>query len=318
MSVGAVSGVDEFPTIAGLVEKTVNFWPEHQKFLNASLKNYSKSDLELLEILALKIHVLAANNLDSYIESYRFICDVFNDEQLYFMRHKTYRCADFGEANSAVYSNADFMKKYMEGLLLSQLFWQNHAKFFLFHTTYLRSVKQKFSYLEIGPGHGLYLANAASSDKCVLAEGWDVSRESLSQTSMSLKRMGVVAPVKLEERDVQVPVAADNGKKFDILVISEVLEHLEKPVQALQSLRQHLSADGRIMINFPINSPAPDHIFLLRSEKEVVDFVEGAGLSVKSVVSFPSTGYSLERANAIQASVTCVIVAKAKKTNPIH
>src|SRR3712207_7808068 len=52
-------------------------------------------------------------------------------------------------------------------------------------------------------------------------------------------------------------------------VISEVLEHLEQPGQALAFLRDCMTADGRIFINVPLNSPSPDHIYLLSSPEDV-------------------------------------------------
>src|SRR5262249_35608151 len=154
---------------------------------------------------------------------------------------------------------------------------------------------------------GLYLATVAGSTACREAEGWDVSPESLAQTRASLERMGVTAPVKLIARDVQAETDP-SGEAFDVIVISEVLEHLEHPDRALRALRRFLAPSGRILVNVPVNSPAPDHIFLLDSPEAAGRLVESAGLRVRSLQAFPATGYTLARAAAARATVSCGIV----------
>ena len=208
-----------------------------------------------------------------------------------------------------VYSDVEFMKKYMEGLLVSQLYWHNHAKSYIFHNHFIDQAPSGFSYLEIGPGHGLYLAGVVMNGKCNLAEAWDLSKESLKQTNNSLIKLGVNKPVELFIRDIQTAFTPPPKKFYDLIVISEVLEHLENPQQALETLRMHLSPNGQIMINFPINSPAPDHIYLLETIDAVADLVESAGLKIKSLESYSASGYSLERATKIKATVSVLIVA---------
>jgi hypothetical protein len=97
---------------------------------------------------------------------------------------------------------------------------------------------------------------------------------------------------------------------FDIAVISEVLEHLEEPARALGGIRTALRPGGSVFINAPVNSPAPDHIYLWRSTDELLDFVREQGLAIDRVALFPQTGISLERARAKALSISCVIIAR--------
>jgi 2-polyprenyl-3-methyl-5-hydroxy-6-metoxy-1,4-benzoquinol methylase len=239
------------------------------------------------------------------------MCDTFNEEQVFFYRHKRYRRSTFEEANAAVYSNAEFMRKYMEGLLVSQLYWHNHAKSYIFHSRFIDKLPADFRYLEIGPGHGLYLSTVAHQDKCADAEAWDFSAESVRQTGGSLKKLGITKSVRLIERDVQAAVTTTSNTFFDAIVISEVLEHLEHPKRALETLRAHLAPKGSILIHFPINSPAPDHIYFLDSMDAVARLVESAGLKVSSMEGHSASGYTLDRAMAIQATVSVLVIACA-------
>lgn len=284
-------------------------WPEHASYLRKSLTPYSDTELDKLEVLSQRILRLAGENLPQFVDSYKWLCGVFNQEQIEFIRTGRYRRTNFAEAEAEVYANPDFMRNYMQGLLISQLAWSNHARSFLFHDAFIATLAEKTRYLEVGPGHGLYLATAALNPQCITVEAWDVSAESLRQTEASARQMGITRPVRLVQKDVaEAGRRAADGSVFDVIVISEVLEHLEDPSLVLRNLRTFLTPGGRIFVNFPINSPAPDHIFLLQSLDAVRDLVEQAGLHVETAVGYPATGYSLERAMATRATVSCLVI----------
>ena len=97
--------------------------------------------------------------------------------------------------------------------------------------------------------------------------------------------------------------------EFDAVVISEVIEHLERPNMALQSLHAALTPGGRILINMPINSPAPDHIYLWESPEEMTALVEAQGFIIDATQILPQTGVSLERALKLKVNVSCVYIA---------
>ena len=179
----------------------------------------------------------------------------------YFRRNGTYRLDKVADAIREVYSDPDFMGRYMGGLMLSQVLWINHANCALFFIeTFLKSLNGRFDYLEIGPGHGLFAAYAARDPACASMTAWDVSPTSLKHSEASLRKMGVKRPVKMACHDI----AKDKMKNvdcFDVVVISEVLEHLEQPDRAMNTVANALRPGGVAFVNIPINSPAPDHIF---------------------------------------------------------
>ena len=301
--------IQNYPSTTRLVRALVDVWPAHFDTLEKSIISHDEKDFSLLDCLSKNILKLTNGELSQYLESYCWLCKTFNEEQLFFYRHKRYRLSSFEEARVAVYSNTVYMKKYMEGLLISQLFWFNHAKSYLFHTSFINRFSAGFRYLEIGPGHGLYLSKVANLNNCALAEAWDFSAESLRQTSESLRKLGINKSVRLVESDVQCDITLASNTLFDAIVISEVLEHLEQPKKALETLRSLLAPNGRMFINFPINSPAPDHIYFLDSLDAVVRLVESAGLKVKLIEGHSSAGYTLDRAMAIQATVSVLVIA---------
>ncbi len=162
--------------------------------------------------------------------------------------------------------------------------------------------------MEVGPGPGLFLYFAAKSENIVKLEAWDISASSIMETRSALSSLGVKRDITIIEQDV---MEAPSGRsEFDAIVISEVLEHLERPDAALQSLRSALKPGGLIFINVPINSPAPDHIYLWRTTDEFRGFVTDQGYEIESVYLFPMTGLTLESAVRKRKSISCVVVGR--------
>ena len=295
-----------FDTILGSV---IAAWPEHEAYLRSGIARYSPATLAAIERLSQRILALIGGELDRYVGNYRWMCEQFFREEVYFRRHGRYRLSSFAEAEHEVYSNANFMACYMDGLLLSQVLWSNHvngAAFFI--DRFLPTITEPFDYLEIGPGHGLFAGFAASHPLCRGLTGWDVSLTSLEHTRASLTRMGVERPIDLVRRDV---LRAEIARpEFDVGVISEVLEHLEEPALALATLFDVLRPGGRILVNLPINSPAPDHIYLLRTPEAVEALVKSVGFVIEETECFPVTGYDLPTAMRRALTVSCVVVAR--------
>lgn len=292
-----------------VIESMLAVWPEHLNFLNsrfgapyAPLQNCS-------ERVAKRIVAIAGDELEIFCNDYRWTCDLLLEELLYFYRHKEYRVKTFAEAYSAFYGNETQMVKYNHGLLLSQLLWANQtAAIDMYLEKFLSKCLHGGRHLEIGPGHGLLLAEAALNDRAGTLVGWDASQASLNASNESLRRMGVNSVVKLEKRDLRLPLVTE--APFDSIVMSEILEHIEEPAVALAQVEKITAKGGRIFVNVPANSPAPDHIFMIRNSDELVSMIKAAGFTPVNVETFPQTGYSLKEAQQLRATVSCVVIAE--------
>ena len=104
----------------------------------------------------------------------------------------------FAEALAEVYSNTDYMTRYMDGLLLTQSLWFNHAATFeMFLNRLLPLARSGARYLEIGPGHGLMTYFAARTPAIDTLEVWDVSSVSLAETRTALAVLGIAKSDKV-------------------------------------------------------------------------------------------------------------------------
>ena len=105
-------------------------------------------------------------------------------------------------------------------------------------------------------------------------------------------------------------MAAENAALFDAVILSEVLEHLEHPDQAVRVLHHVCKPGGRVWINVPANSPAPDHLYLVSTPKQAEDLVRSVEFDVVDTASFAMTGTTMERAIKQKLTITCIVVGE--------
>jgi 2-polyprenyl-3-methyl-5-hydroxy-6-metoxy-1,4-benzoquinol methylase len=309
--------LESFPELEGtawgrLLGAVLADYPAHADFIGKSFGSCSPAVRETALGTAESIERLVDGRISEVIAGYRWMCGMVLEEELHFRRTGSYRYSRFEDANREVYANAPLMEQYMSGLLLSQVLWSNHLDVFDFYVReFIGQLSPTGRHLEVGPGHGLFLYQAAKRGLKELA-GWDVSRTSLDRTAVCLKELGITAPVALEERNVFEPLAAGDRGRFDSIVISEVLEHVERPGEALATLHSCLAPGGRIFVNAPVNSPALDHIYLFQEPEELVELVKGAGFSVEATRFAPATGRTEAKARKARAPISAAVVGRVR------
>ncbi|MHA6334665.1 class I SAM-dependent methyltransferase [Qipengyuania sp. CAU 1752] len=305
----------KYPALDRLAERVGEAWPEHRQFIETSLVQRTMRCLSVSDDLSRAILTLAdahAGGLDALIADYRFLCeDIVLPEELHFRRHGSYRLSSFAEVEREVYANAEFMGRYLNGLLVSNVLWANHAAAFdAFANDYLPGLPDDCAHLEVGPGHGMLMCFAERSPQVASITGWDISPASIAKTRTALDTLHVTKPVDLRLQDLFAADDAPAGGFFDSIVLSEILEHLEDPVAALKAVSHWLRPGGQVWINVPANSPAPDHIFLFEGLDHAATIARNAGLDVLDARAFPMTGATLERAQAKKLTITCVVTAQ--------
>jgi 2-polyprenyl-3-methyl-5-hydroxy-6-metoxy-1,4-benzoquinol methylase len=306
--------ISRYDSIATLFSVLLKRWPEHSTYLERSFEERSDSVMQVSDHLAKTVISLSETidgGLAALCDDYRYLCEkILLPEELHFRRNGSYRLSSFADADRECYSNAPLMNRYMNGLLISNVMWNNHAQAFsAFVNSYLPELHGDARHLEVGPGHGFFLFFAAENSNITSLTGWDVSPTSVENTRHALSVLGVKQAVDLKVQDLFAAGEPDANARFDSIVISEVLEHVEDPYAALRAVSKWLRPGGKIWINVPANSPAPDHIYLFRNLEHAVDMVEECKLEVINVAAFPISGVTLENAIKRKQTVTCIITA---------
>ena len=302
-----------YPALTHVAKRQIVIWSEHEPTIATSLGNRNAEVMQDTEKSAKMVTNVAEHHyggLDKVCEGYRYFCqEMILKAELHFRRHGCYERSTFKEALRDVYTKPDVMEKYMNGLLVSGIFWHNHAYALTFYRTqFLPMLPQGYTHLEVGPGHGalLYLtAIDPSHDRIV---GWDVSPSSIEATKRTLEIIGVDQEIELVCQDMFD--AESENEAFDSIVVSELLEHLEDPLKALKALYKTLKPGGYILVNMPANSPAPDHLYLINKPHEMTDLIKEAGFTIEKEALFPMTGYDLERCKKDKLTITCIAVGR--------
>jgi len=128
--------------------------------------------------------------------------------------------------------------------------------------------------LDVGCGDGGALA--ALHDAGMIGKGFDREprRIELALEMCSGRTIEVtVGEIGAEE----LPFAAET---FDLVVLHDVLEHLEEKAEALETLKGYLKPDGKLLITFPpFYSAFGGHQQLLRSKLCRIPFIHLFGLT---------------------------------------
>jgi SAM-dependent methyltransferase len=190
--------------------------------------------------------------------------------------HKTY-----AEAAGEVYFNADhMMREYLPGLLLSHFLWPHHYRQLqFFDTTFVGAMRlspcQRFA--EVGVGTALYSRRLLERLRDSSGTGYDISPSSCQFARDHIKAAGAHERYTVFEQDIAArPIAAVSW-----LVCVEVLEHLERPIKFLKSLRTGLTSGGKGFITAALNAAHADHAYLYRSANEVWQHLGEAGFAVE-------------------------------------
>jgi hypothetical protein len=119
--------------------------------------------------------------IDAYL---KMVSDMFKS-QIKFMRTGKYPVTNTTEAIDNVYNDKTEMLSYMIGLALSQYLWSTHYEMFNHLKEELRkNAKEIKTYLEIGPGHGLFLKNAID----ILDEDTNMTAIDISPISLEVSK----------------------------------------------------------------------------------------------------------------------------------
>jgi SAM-dependent methyltransferase len=267
-----------------IVDKVIAKSPFQKKKLQQYLAGRDDAFFEEAEAFAINYGgYLESQNipLDYAVSAYLEMCENMMKCQVEFMKTGRYTVDEHLEAYDEVYSNEAKMKSYMIGLAISQFLWSTH---FEMYRSFADGIK-KFSkgvrsYLEIGPGHGLFLNKAVES----LPMGTRITAVDISPISIAITKSIMnyfrhdSSSIECCTRDI---LKFDSNEKYDFITMGEVLEHVNFPEKLLRKLYDLLASDGRVFISTCVNAPAIDHVYHFKTVDEIVDMLHECGFDIE-------------------------------------
>ena len=300
-------------SIFNLISKKSSF---QKKKIDSFHKNLNRNDFREIEVyLKLYKKFLSKNklSLENGVNSYHEMCtDMFNCH-IKFLRTGRYPVQSLKEAKKNVYFNSVKMKSYMVGLAISQFFWETHYKMFKHLQKMILSKSKANSYLEIGPGHGLFSHFSLG----VLNNLSDYTAIDISKTSLRLTKDFLKFSSKIDFNKIGNFINKDflqlrDKKKYDLIVCGEVLEHVLNPINLLKNLTNRLEKNGRVFISTCANCPAIDHVNEFFSIEEIEKLFKKANLSVVSRKVLPVEKVSYKVALQKKITVNYSAILKHK------
>jgi 2-polyprenyl-3-methyl-5-hydroxy-6-metoxy-1,4-benzoquinol methylase len=231
--------------------------------------------------------------IDGYLE----MCNDMLKEQIKFARTGRYSAASSADVKGDVYHSEEKMQAYMYGVALSQFLWPQHYHLYSFFFHILEKLlaegKVPESYLEVGPGHGLFLTSAMEIIPESSFSAVDISPVSIG---LSTELTGLTRP-DIECNFLITDVGDMPAANVDFLFMGEVLEHVDDPLAILAKIRNVLRPGGSAVITTCANCPAIDHVYLYENADHIrahiemsgFDIVEEAILDVDSLPKSPKT-----------------------------
>jgi ubiquinone/menaquinone biosynthesis C-methylase UbiE len=211
------------------------------------------------------------------------------------MKTDKYPLEDQDQAFEEVYDSKTEMYSFMVALALSQYLWKTHYEMFKHFQLSVKNMASDIrSYLEIGPGHGLYFKYALEH----IGVNSSYHAVDISKTSLDMTK-NIISYFNLDKQNIiyvnnDILNISSTDKIFDFITMGEVLEHVNFPQKLLLKLKSLLSEDGRAFISTCVNCPTIDHVYHYKSINEIQEMVKQAGFDFVSEKVLPVENLSME------------------------
>lgn len=250
--------------------------------------------------------------LDYAVSAYLKMCSEMMKCQVEFMKTGRYAFEEQKRAFEEVYNNSEKMTPYMIALAMSQFLWPTHYEIFrCFSDTIKKYAPVVGSYLEIGPGHGLFLKKGMEylgKDAKIVAV--DISPASIAITKSIMEYFQPSASsITYWTKDV---LCFDDQEKYDFITMGEVLEHVSFPAALLAKLCHLLADDGIAFVSTSINSPAIDHVYHYKHVDDVRQMIAAAGLNILDERVLPVEELPMEEIVTKKITINYCAVLKRK------
>lgn len=224
------------------------------------------------------------------VDGYIKICFDHLKEQAYLMAHGKYRSDKFEQVTQELYTNEEAMQGYyLDGLLMTYSFWPNHFGLYRFFKDRLVPfVPDGIRFLDIGVGHGLYFAELLGRRPECFGYGLDIGQSALDYTRKMLRVKGIAeGRYHLFLQDVRDGLDFPDAS-FECILLGEVLEHLENPLEGvLKEVYRLLKPGGYLFTTTCINCGSSEHIYLFHTVDEIRELLRQANLNIIEEVALP-------------------------------
>jgi ubiquinone/menaquinone biosynthesis C-methylase UbiE len=193
---------------------------------------------------------------------------------------------DFGEAKAAVYDQAFWpMAAHMAFAVQPSAIVRRH-----FVARVADSVPLEHAHVaDLGCGPGVILCNVLRRKAGWTGEGLDISQAAIDYATRLAAHQKVGKRVRFSTGDVvHLPY---RDASFDVVIASEVLEHVPDIQKALAEIRRVLRPGGTVVITVPLESRTALHVHSLAGQEYIERLCRQAGFIVRRLETLPYLGF---------------------------
>jgi SAM-dependent methyltransferase len=141
----------------------------------------------------------------------------------------------------------------------------------------------KAAVADLGCGSGAMLCEILRAKPGWTGYGLDISEASICYARRLAAHKGVAGRTAFQQGSItQLPFASSS---IDLVIASEVIEHLPEPAVAFREIARVLAPGGFLALTVPVGSETPAHMSSPGCAEELDKLCQEAGLSVHSLSS---------------------------------
>ena len=132
---------------------------------------------------------------------------------------------------------------------------------------------------DLGCGSGLLLCEVLREKSNWKGHGLDISSASVGYARKLAAHKGVARRAEFRTGDIAgLPYEAQS---LDLVIASEVIEHLPHPERVVNGIARALKPGGRLILTVPVESHTPAHMHSLSGAEDFRALCEDAGLNIQ-------------------------------------
>lgn len=146
---------------------------------------------------------------------------------------------------------------------------------------------------DLGCGSGAMFCEVLRVRPTWTGYGLDISEAAINYARRLAAHKGVAARAQFQTGCLMnLPFASSS---LDVVIASEVVEHLPHPERVFEELSRVLAPGGLLLVTVPAESHTPAHMHALNSAEDLCGLIEQAGLTVSSVETKWHVSYGDDR-----------------------
>jgi SAM-dependent methyltransferase len=177
--------------------------------------------------------------------------------------------------------------------------------------------KSQATVLDIGCGPGAMLCRILKDHPTWQAYGLDISPTAVSYSRRLARHCGIEPRAQFQVADAAcLPLQSQSA---DMVIASEVLEHVPELESALRETARVLAPGGRAAITVPLESRTPLHVQMLAGKDRFLQLAEHAGLRVAGYeIRRERVGYGDDPGHLFVLAESCAALPLVQTPVPAH